>query len=125
MSARSRWSRTLRSAGAIAMVAGALDPLEGSIVVVVGSALLVGSEVTKEGARRHVGFWASVFLLMLVGTVAMFVLSSLGGIGGNSGRAMGWGLLMLPYPAGWFLGVGRLAADGIRALRDRYVARER
>jgi hypothetical protein len=33
----------------------------------------------------------------------MFSLSSVGGIGGNSGRSMWWGLLMLPYPVGWLM----------------------
>ena len=106
------------------MVVGALDPLEGSIVVVGGSALLLGSEFSTEAARRHLGFWMIVFVLVLVGTLAMVGLSSLGGIGGNSGRSMWWGLLILPYPIGWLLGVGRLVAEGIRALRNRRASRE-
>ena len=123
MHSGSRWSRPLHILGAIAMVVGALDPLEGAIVVVVGSALLLGSEISKEAARRHLGFWTSVFILVGVGVTAMFGLSSVGGIGGNSGRSMWWGILILPYPVGWLLGVGRLAAEGIRALRHRSTSR--
>ena len=119
----SRWSRPLHILGAIALVVGALDPLEGSIVVVVGSALLLASEFSQDAARRHPGFWTTVFVLVAVGVTAMFSLSSVGGIGGNSGRSMWWGILILPYPAGWLLGIGRLVAEGIRALRHRSASR--
>jgi len=30
-------------------------------------------------------------------------LSSLGGIGGKSGRSLWWGLALLPYPVGWLM----------------------
>lgn len=123
MHAGSRWSRFLRVFGAIAMVVGMLDPLEGSIVVVVGSALLVGSEITNVAPRLHLRFWTCVFGLILAGVTAMYVLSAVGGIGGNSGRSIWWGILILPYLVGWLLGTGRLAADVIQALRHRSTSR--
>lgn len=123
MHSGSRCSRALHILGATAMVIGALDPLEGSIVVVAGSALLLVSEFSKDAARRHLGFWTSVFAFVVVGVTAMFGLSSVGGIGGNSGRSIWWGILILPYPVGWLLGVGRLVAEAIRALRHRSASR--
>ena len=123
MPSGSRWSRALRILGAIAMVVGAVDPLEGSVLVAVGSGLLLGSEIAKGAERRHVGFWTSVFILIVVGVTAMFGLSWVGGMGGNSGRSMWCGMLIVPYPLGWLLGVGRLAVEGMRALRDRSPSR--
>lgn len=119
MNLRTRWSRVVFVVGAIAMVAGAADPLEGSVVVLLGSALLLLSEVVKRGERRFVAFWISVFVLVASGVAAMMVLSSVGGIGGKSGRSLWWGLLILPYPVGWLLGVGGVAAGCMRALRRR------
>ena len=125
MHSESRWPRALLILGAIAMFLGAVDPLEGSVVVVVGSGLLLASEISKGATRRRPAFWTTVFVLVVIGVTAMFVLSSVGGIGGNTGRSMWWGLLILPYPVGWLLGIGRLVAEGIRALRQRSVLRGR
>lgn len=120
---RSRWSRILFVLGAIAMVAGAADPLEGSVVVLLGSGLILGSEFVKCAERRRWRFWASVFGLVAFGVGAMFGLSSVGGIGGGSGRSLWWGLLILPYPVGWLLGIGGLVAGGVRAFRRRSTSR--
>lgn len=116
---RSRWSRLVFVLGAIAFVVGAVDPLEGSVVVLLGSALLWGSEILKGAERQRLGYWASVFVLVAFGVGAMMGLSSMGGIGGKSGRSLWWGLLILPYPVGWLLGIGGLVAGCMRALRRR------
>ena len=42
-------------------------------------------------------------ILILIGVIALWVLSSLGGFGGESDLAWGWGLLILPYPIGWLI----------------------
>jgi len=52
----------------------------------------------------------------------MFALSSIGGIGGESGRSMWWGILILPYPVGWVMGMASLLARLVRAIRHRHVA---
>jgi hypothetical protein len=44
------------------------------------------------------------FALVALGVAAMVVLSGLGGIGGNSGHSLWWGVFILPYPIGWALG---------------------
>lgn len=119
MNSRSRWSRVGFVIGATAFLAGAVDPLEGSVVILAGSALLLGSELLKGPECRHAAFWTSVFILIVVGVASMFGLSSVGGIGGDTGRSWWWGLLILPYPVGWIAGIVRLATAFSRGLRKR------
>ena len=123
MSIKASSSRVLSMLGAIGLLAGAVDPLEGSFVILAGSALLWGGEVIKVPERRRLRLWTSVFVLIAVGVGVMFGLSAAGGIGGRSGRSWWWGVLLLPYPAGWLLGVGGLLAGLLRFLRRRAAAR--
>ena len=123
MSIKASSSRVLSMLGGIGLLAGALDPLEGSFVILAGSALLWGGEVMKVPERRRLGLWTSVFVLIAVGVGVMFGLSAAGGIGGRSGRSWWWGVLLLPYLAGWLLGVGGLLAGLLRFLRRRAAAR--
>lgn len=119
MNVEFRGARFLSAVGAVAFVVGAVDPLEGSVVVLVGSALLLAGEILRVGERRRLALWTSVFVLTAVGVAMMFFLSSLGGLGGDRGKSWWWGLLILPYPAGWLLGVGALVARGVRRARFR------
>ncbi|MFM9090669.1 MAG: carboxypeptidase regulatory-like domain-containing protein, partial [Verrucomicrobiota bacterium] len=64
------------------------------------------------------GRWALITALIATGVTAMLALSAVGGIGGHTGRSWAWGLLLLPYPAGWLLGVGTLLAH-VRAAHRR------
>ena len=123
MSIKASSSRVLSMLGGIGLLAGAVDPLEGSFVILAGSALLWGGEVMKVPERRRLRLWTSVFVLIAVGVGVMFGLSAAGGIGGGSGRSWWWGVLLLPYPAGWLLGVGGLLAGLLRFLRRRAAAR--
>ena len=103
MNARTIWSRILISLGGIAMLVGAIDPLEGSLLILPGSGLVaLGMFLGRRERPAHV-YWVWVFLLIAVGVGAMFVLSALGGIGGKSGHSMWWGVLILPYPVGWIM----------------------
>jgi len=101
------------------MLLGAIDPLEGSVVILVGSALvLLGMFLSKE--RGTLRYWTAVVLLIALGVAAMFALSSVGGIGGESGRSMWWGILVLPYPVGWVMGTASLLARLVRGIRHRH-----
>jgi len=103
MSHSNRWSRILGIAGLIAMLVGAIDPLEGSVVILAGVALAaLGARI---GASRHrrLLYWA--LGLTAAGVGAMWGLSVIGGIGGNTGRSIWWALVILPYPVGWVLGI--------------------
>ena len=107
---RTVWSRVLIGTGLLGMVVGALDPMEGSLVI------LPGTGVTALGAllaqsRQRLRLYAA-FVMVAVGVGALFGLSAYGGIGGKSGHSMWWGLFILPYPLGWLLGL----VGGILAL---------
>jgi hypothetical protein len=108
----SRMPRFLVIAGLLIMLLGAVDPLEGSLLILPGSGLLaVGAYLGKTTHRKPL-LWS--FALVLVGVSAMFLLSAYGGIGGNTGRSYWVGLVILPYPVGWLAGL----YFGIRTWRE-------
>jgi hypothetical protein len=115
--ARSRWSRLLVIVGGIAMLVGALDPLEGSLVILPGSGLVTLGTLLGQTERALRAYWVLIFTLILVGVGAMFGLSAVGGIGGRSGHSMWWGLLILPYPVGWVMGIVSLLFRSVRSIR--------
>lgn len=88
------------------MLLGAIDPLEGALLILPGSALvaLAGWVGRCAGSVLRHRLW--VFVLIAFGLAAMFGLTAAGGFGGDTGRSMWWGLLVLPYLLGWSLGVG-------------------
>lgn len=101
-----RWSNFVSLLGGASLVAGSLDPMEGSVLVLSGSALLaVGSYLGESVRRRALVYRAWSFVLIAVGVAALFWLSAIGGIGGSSGRSAWWALLVLPYFVGWSLDV--------------------
>ena len=103
MSGRAFWSHVLVVVGLIAMLVGAIDPLEGSFVILPGCGLVALGAVV--GKSRYRGLLGGAFVLVAVGVGAMVVLSYFGGIGGRSGHSMWWGLFILPYPVGWIAGL--------------------
>jgi hypothetical protein len=91
-------SRVVLVIGLAGMLIGAVDPLEGSLLILPGVSLLaLGAHLGKSRWRKLLD-WS--FALAAVGVGALFVLSRLGGFGGNSGRSMWWALVLLPYPVG-------------------------
>jgi hypothetical protein len=112
MNAASWWSRILVIMGLIAMVIGAIDPLEGSLVILPGTGLVALGALLGSSRHRILLYWS--FFLVAVGVGALWGLSALGGFGGNSGRSNWWGLVLLPYPVGWVMGL----VGAIRRLRE-------
>ena len=101
LTARSIWPRILIVVGSIAMLVGALDPLEGSLLILPGSGLVALGTFLGQNNRRLVTFRVWVFVLIAFGVGALWGLTVVGGIGGNSGHSMWWGVLTLPYLIGW------------------------
>lgn len=89
--------------GVTLLLGGILDPLEGSVVVILGSVAVVLALYLKKEILWRKLFFAS--LLLTLGIGMMFLLSSLGGIGGKSPYSIWLGLLILPYPVGWIVSV--------------------
>jgi signal transduction histidine kinase len=87
--------------GLIAMIIGVLDPLEGSIIIAVGSALVAISTFLSHDRHQKIFLIAAISIVF--GVFFLFYCSSLGGFGGNSKLSWWWGLLILPYPIGWLL----------------------
>jgi len=108
-----RWARVLVIAGAVGLIAGAVDPLEGSVVILGGVGLAaLGARL---GHSRQVRLLSWALVLVAAGVGAMFALSAGGGIGGSTGRSLWWAVLMVPYPIGWILGL----VGAFRAIRER------
>jgi hypothetical protein len=89
--------------GLAAMVIGVFDPLEGSVVILAGSVIVAIGVLLDHSPRRRQAYVS--LALIAVGVAALFGVSAIGGFGGPSGRSMGWGLLLLPYPIGWVIGL--------------------
>ena len=79
------------------MLIGAIDPLEGSIVILLGSALVSLGAFLGKSQYRVVFYWS--LIPVAVGVVELGVLGSLGGIGGSRTHSIWWGLV-LPTLAG-------------------------
>jgi hypothetical protein len=103
MQAQPRLSQVLVIVGLIAMVLGAIDPLEGSVVILAGAGLAALGAFLGQSRRLRLLLLASS--LLAVGVGALFAMSAVGGIGGKTGRSMWWALILLPYPVGWILGL--------------------
>ena len=89
--------------GFAAMVGGFLDPMEGSVLILAGIVLLtVGAALSHS---RHTRWLSWSLALVAIGVAALWGLSAIGGFGGSTGRSSWWGLLILPYPLGWILGL--------------------
>ncbi|HXR03174.1 MAG TPA: hypothetical protein VN836_00525 [Verrucomicrobiae bacterium] len=102
---RGLWSRILIVLGSIGMLVGAIDPVEGSAVILPGSLLLALGTFFNQSERHLFAYRAWVFILIAIGVGALWGLSAVGGIGGKSGHSMWWGVLILPYLIGWSMGV--------------------
>ena len=97
------WARLLMIVGLAGMLLGAIDPLEGSLIILPSTGLVALGAFLDKSRRRVLLYWA--LASMAVGVGAMFVLSALGGIGGSTGLSIWWALLILPYVVGWFVGL--------------------
>ena len=106
MQAHSVWTRALYPLGLAAMLVGTIDPLEGSGLIVIGIGLIALDAYITRSRYRALFRWS--FAFVVCGVAAMWGLSSVGGFRLTvEGVGLGpwWGLVILPYPVGWVLGV--------------------
>jgi hypothetical protein len=98
MDRRQNLSRALGMAGLLALLVGAVDPLEGFPLVLGGGVLaVIAARLARSRWFRPMAWGLG---LATGGCAAMVVLSALGGIGGQSELPAAWGLTVLPYPIG-------------------------
>ncbi len=103
MPATTSWPRVLLIVGLTGMLLGAIDPLEGSLIILPGSGLVALGAFLGKSRRRVLLYWS--FALIAFGVGAMFVLSAFGGFGAGTSLSNWWGLLLVPYAAGWVAGL--------------------
>jgi hypothetical protein len=107
-------SKTLYVAGCIGIVAGTLDPMEGSIAIAAGALLAVAGVVLGRKQHSELRQWTWATALIVIGVAALWGWSAVGGFGGRTGRSMWLALTLLPYPVGWYLTM-RLIVGGLIA----------
>jgi hypothetical protein len=88
--------------GVVSLIIGALDPLEGSVVIVAGSIIMTISAYLKRD--RHRKLFLTFSILIVVGVFFLFFFSSFGGFG-KGALSWWWGILVLPYPVGWLASI--------------------
>ena len=98
-----KWTRVIYLTGAVALIIGVIDPLEGSVIIAAGSVLItLATYLTHD---RHRKLFLLSAILIAIGVTLMFYLSTRGGFGGSSKLTWWWGLLVLPYPVGWIMAI--------------------
>ncbi len=86
------WSSILLTSGNIAMLVGAIDPMEGSLLILPGSGLVLFGTYLVHRERWLLTYRIYVFFLITIGVSAMVGATMLGGLGGTSSLSIGWGL---------------------------------
>ena len=105
MTKSNAWLRFLYIAGFILMLVGAIDPMEGSLLIVPGSGLIALSVFLGHEQRWIVIYRMLLFFLILIGVTTLWVLTIEGGFGGDTGLSIWWGLLFVPYLGSWSLSI--------------------
>lgn len=112
MKAKPNWKRIIYIIGVICLIIGAIDPLEGSVIIVAGSLLIaLSTYLTKD---RHWKIFFTSLIMIITGVFFLFYFSSLGGFGGTSSLSWWWGTLILPYPLGWLMSIIILIVRSIK-----------
>ncbi len=103
MKKKFNWFKFFYAMGVILFLIGTLDPLEGSVLIALGSMVLVAASRYKKD--RHYKAFRIHAMLIIIGVFFLFYFSSLGGFGGTSSLSWWWGILIIPYPLGWLMNV--------------------
>jgi len=109
---RINWPRLLTTVGNICILVGAVDPMEGSFLILPGSGLIALGFFVSPDKKHLITYRMWAFFLIAFGVVALWVLSIVGGFGGATGLSNWWGVLILPYLIGWTMSVWGPASPG-------------
>jgi hypothetical protein len=105
MNTTNPWGRFLLIAGYVAMLVGAIDPMEGSVLILPGSGLVALGTFLSDEQRWIIIYRLWVFFLIIIGVAAIWGFTMLGGVGGTTAYSMWWALLIVPYPIAWSMGI--------------------
>jgi hypothetical protein len=89
--------------GVVGVIIGALDPLEGSVIIAIGSVLLAVATWFKHDDHRKIFLFTAIGIVF--GVSLMFVFSDMGGFSKDAPLSWGWSLLIAPYPLGWLVNI--------------------
>lgn len=103
MKEKKKWAHVVFIIGVVALILGAVDPLEGSVLILAGIILVAISSYIKND--RHRKIFLTLMIMIAFGVFFLFYLSSLGGFGGSSILSWWWGILILPYPIAWLTSI--------------------
>lgn len=117
MKQKTKWTRIVYIIGVIALIVGAIDPIEGSVVLVAGCALVALSAYLTHD--RHWKIFLASLIMIVTGVFFLFYFSSLGGFGGSSALSWWWGTLILPYPIGWLMAIITLIIRAVNKSKKR------
>ena len=87
------------------MILGAIDPMEGSVIILLGSGLILLVAYLSKCQRSLIIYRIRVFVSITIGVAALWAFSIAEGIGATTEFSMWWGLLVLPYPIAWSVGI--------------------
>ena len=118
-----KWTRVIYIVGVVALIIGAIDPLEGSVLIIVGSALLALSAYLNND--RHSKIFTTSLIMIVIGVFFMFYFSSIGGFGGTSTLSWWRGLLILPFPIGWITIIAVLIRRAIENKKRKLISKKR
>jgi len=120
MKIKIKWIKIVYIIGASALFIGVIDPLEGSLVILSGSALVALTTYLLNDSYKKIFLISS--LMILFGVIFMYYLSSLGGFGGKSTLSRWWALLIFPYPIGWLISIAALVVKSFKKNKNQFVS---
>lgn len=120
---KAKWTRVIYIVGVVALIIGAIDPLEGSLLIIAGSALLALSAYVNND--RHSKIFTIALIMIVIGVFFMFYFSSIGGFGETSALSWWWGLLILPFPIGWITIIVVLIRRAIENKKRKLISKKR
>ena len=101
MKEKAKWYHVVFIIGIAATIIGAIDPLEGSIVIAIGGICL--AVATYFMNDRYFKFFLVGAIMILFGVSALWFISSLGGY--EPKKEWWWNVFISPYPLGWLVNI--------------------
>jgi hypothetical protein len=105
-----KWIRVVFIIGVTAMIFGAFDPLEGSVLIAIGSICLALAGYFMSDRYKKIFLASSV--MIIAGVSALWFVSSLGGY--DPKKEWWWNIFILPYPVGWLINIIALVVRWVK-----------